>query len=47
MLKLSKLTVIKIASMAASVAGMLGSAWVSGKENKIMLEKLVNEKLGK
>lgn len=47
MLKLNKLTVIKIASMTASVVGMLGSAWVSSKENKMVLEKLVNEKLGK
>lgn len=41
------LKVIKVASILASVAGMIGSAWVSDKEAKITLENLVNSKLGK
>lgn len=35
--------IVKIASMVASVIGMVGSAWASSKENKIVLENLVNE----
>jgi hypothetical protein len=39
--------IVKIASIIASLAGMLGTAWVGDKENRIMLEKLVNDRLGK
>lgn len=35
--------IVKVASMVASVIGMIGSAWASSKENKVILENLVNE----
>lgn len=44
---MDKVKIIKIVSILASVAGMLGTAWVSDKENKIALEKLVNQHLKK
>lgn len=45
-MKFNKLKVIKIAAMGASVIGMIASAWVSDKENKLNLEKLVEQHLG-
>ena len=37
--------VIKVCSFVASLAGTIGTAWASGKENEITLAKLVNERL--
>lgn len=44
---MKKVTIIKFASLAASIIGMIGSAWASDKENKLALEKLVNQALNK
>ena len=35
--------VVKVASIAATILGTIGSAWVSSKENKIVLEELVQK----
>lgn len=35
--------VIKILSVIASVVGMLGSAWASSEENKVVLANLVEK----
>ena len=37
--------IVKIGSIAASVLGTIGTAWVATKENEITLTKLVNERL--
>lgn len=46
-MKVNKIVIVKILSIAASVAGMIGTAWASDKQAKIDLETLVNNKLGK
>lgn len=43
---MNKLKVVKIFSVAATVVGMVGtlaSSWVTDKENKATLKKLVDE----
>lgn len=45
-MKVNKIMVVKVLSMVASVAGMIGAAWASDKQAKIDLEALVNSKLG-
>ncbi len=35
--------IVKILSIIASVAGMVGSAWASSKENKVILTDLVEK----
>ena len=47
MKKINVLKVVKIASLAASVLGMIGSSWVNGEENKRTLQKMVDEHLKK
>ena len=42
---MKKVWIIKILSLTASVAGMLGAAWAGDRENKLHLEKLVNDRL--
>ena len=44
-MKMNPLKVVKVLSILASVAGMVGSAWVSDREAKLTLENLVNSKL--
>lgn len=44
---MTKVKIVKIISMVASVAGMLGTAWASDKQNKIDLALLVDQRLGK
>jgi hypothetical protein len=39
--------VVKIGSILLSVAGMIGSAWAGSQENKLELEKLVNDHFNK
>lgn len=39
--------IVKIGSMVASVAGMIGSAWSTSQENKETLAKLVAQQLKK
>lgn len=46
-MKNNTLKIVKIASLAASVIGMIGSAWVTGKENEATLKRLVEESLKK
>ena len=41
--KLNVVKVVKVASLAASVLGMIGTSWVNGEENKKVLQKLVDE----
>lgn len=36
--------VVKILSLVACVAGMIGSAWAGNKENKAILEDLVEKR---
>ena len=36
--------VVKVAAIAFSVIGMIGSAWAGSKENKLTLAELVNKK---
>lgn len=43
MKKINIVQIVKIASMAASIIGMIGSSWASSKENKAILKDLVNE----
>ena len=45
--KLNAVKIVKVLSVAASVAGMIGTSWVNGKENESMLKKLVEERLKK
>ena len=42
-MKVEMVKVVKIASMAASVVGMIGSSWASSKENQSTLEQLAKE----
>ena len=35
--------IVKILSLAATIVGTIGSAWVGSKENKMLLTKLVDE----
>lgn len=46
-MKMNKITVIKVLSMVASIAGMIGTAWAGDKQNKLDLENLVNNRLSK
>ena len=43
--KLNVVKVVKVISMVASVAGMIGSSWVTQKNNEAVLKKLVDERL--
>lgn len=45
-MKVNKIVVVKVISMVASVAGMIGAAWASDKQARIDLEALVNKRLG-
>jgi hypothetical protein len=40
-MKFDKVTIIKIASLALSVLGMIGTSWATDKENERTLKKLV------
>lgn len=42
-MKVDIVKIVKITSMVASVAGMIGSSWATGKENKAILENLAKE----
>ena len=42
-MKVDVVKVVKIASMVASVAGMIGSSWAGSKENKAVLEELTKK----
>ena len=47
---MNKVKLVKILSMAATVIGAIGSigsSWVTDKENKATIEKLINERLSK
>jgi hypothetical protein len=43
---MNKIKVFKIVGIGLSVAGMLVTAFVGDKENKLQLEALVNSRLG-
>ena len=43
---MNKLKIFKIIGFGFSVAGMLVTAFVGDKENKLQLEALVNSRLG-
>lgn len=45
--KLNIVKVAKVGGMVLSIGGMIVSAWVSGKENEMTLQRLVNEHLQK
>lgn len=47
---MKKLDIVKVAKgvgMLLSIGGMVLTSWVSGEENKKVLEKLVDERLSK
>ena len=41
-MKLDIVKIVKLAGMALSVAGMIATGWAGSKENKKVLEELVN-----
>ena len=43
---MSKLKIIKLFSLIASILGMIGTAFVTTRENEETLQRLVNQKLG-
>lgn len=43
---MNKIKIIKFVGIGLSVAGMLVTAFVGDKENKLQLEALVNSRLG-
>ena len=45
MMKVNIVKVVKVASLAFTLAGTLGTAWASDKESKATLETLVKEHL--
>lgn len=47
MRKINIVTVARGVGLLLSIGGMVVSSWVSGKENEKMLQKLVDERLGK